>query len=114
MPGIICVRQRSKRSAQKPEVQRASPGASGVTLAKGRGPAPRAAQQRKVMKTESRKPKAERKPKIESRKSTGRGLFRFSGFGFLSDFGFRISAFIRLSPFDLHFTSASRFLNSTD
>src|ERR1043165_2680366 len=35
MPGIICVRHRSKRSAQNPEVQRASPKASGSTFANG-------------------------------------------------------------------------------
>src|ERR1035437_1524268 len=38
MPGTICVRHSSKRSAQKPPVQRASPGASGSTLANGLGP----------------------------------------------------------------------------
>src|SRR5262245_25150806 len=53
-----------------------------------------------AMKSEGRNPKSERSPKSEIRKVGGVRawtLFRISGFGFLSDFGFRISDFIFIS-----------------
>jgi hypothetical protein len=52
------------------------------------------------MKSEIRNPKSERSPKTEIRIPNLRAVrpallgFRYSGFGFLSDFGFRISDLI--------------------
>src|ERR1035437_8682131 len=55
----------------------------------------------KLGKPEDRKPKSERNPKTEARKSNGRDVrlgFRASGFFRVSTFGFRISFCNRLPP----------------
>jgi lactoylglutathione lyase len=44
-------------------------------------------------KSEARRPKSERKPKSEIRMTNDEWELRYSGFGFLSDFGLRISDF---------------------
>ena len=46
------------------------------------------------MKSETRNPKSERRPKSEIRKGFAAATLRISDFGLLSDFGFRVSDFI--------------------
>src|SRR5262245_20596935 len=68
------------------------------------------------MKSEIRDPKSEGSPRPEAR-MPGDGRPRISGFGLLSDFGIRISAFLAVA-LSMHITSLAaapfRFTNITD
>src|SRR5260370_1025273 len=87
--GIVCVRQTSKRSAQKPRVQWTSVGSTGVRLAAAASRGAKA-----VKKLEIRNPNLEANQKFKVRISAAIS-FRILNFGFVSDFDIRISDLFR-------------------